>query len=249
MDFLPREILNEILECLSLVDRIKTRLVSKKWRDITPSFKMDDLGVLKDKIFEIMGVIALSNLNPLLSTRKDSALQIEWDDMDGWNNGSQNSIFVIRDCALSVITKVKITVLNNRTSVRREIYQDLDYMFTDMDDVDGFEFTDGMKKVFSNLRDLIKITGMDQERSLYHNQSIIFDRNYEKSSLFYDPISFTNKTFDVLRKITNSQEYDWFEKRWHENLNPIIDKMKSNFSKTKRKEELSKMIWVYCFSY
>jgi len=230
MDFVPREILNEILDYLTLTERIQCRLVCKKWKHITPSFQIDQPLLVKEKLFELLAMRILSSLSPPIYGYR---LQ----------NYIHSHDFKISQCEIFV-TKVRLTLVDEN-NMRREIYRDDGYLFSEYDNIDGVSHKEGIRKAFCNLRDLIKITNMDSCRSLYYEDQIIFDRNYDLSKIFYDPMWITNTTLNTIFNLTNEKDYWWFVERWNENHNCIFDILKDVFSKTKRKEELGKMIWSY----
>lgn len=240
MDFVPREILNEILDYLPLTERIQCRRVCKKWNNITPSFKIDQPLLVKEKLFELLGLRILSSLTPPIYGYRlhmyihSHEFEIRYSETE-ITNFQKNS---------DLITKVRLT-LDHQTNIRREIYRDTDFLFSEYDNIDGVSHKEGIRKAFCNLRDLIKITNMDSHRKLYYNDKVIFDRNHDLSKMFYDPMWITNTTLEKIFILTEEKDYWWFVERWNENHNCIFEMLKDKFSKTKRQEELSKLIWSY----
>lgn len=243
MQFVPQEILNEILEYLPLKERILSRRVCRKWRDITPCFAIENPVLLKENLFELIGMFILSSLCPPI-----------------YGYALHNSYiniydFEIRDGS-KIITKVRMTSHADH-DLRRKIFEDWEYLFTKMDYIDGIPLSRKLIKAFSNIRDLIKITQMDPERKLYYGSQVIFDNQFNLYKIFFDPMWITNQTLKTFNYLTEDKDYDWFCSHWNDNHHSIHDCLKDVFSKsrklglgvseTKRSEELAKMIWRYLF--
>jgi hypothetical protein len=231
MEFVPREILNEILNYLPLAERIRCRRVCKRWASITPSYQIQQPIVIKEKVFELLAMRILSSLDPAIY---------------GYPLPNYNNSFNFEIKKGNVLfTKVRLTTIirGDENNVMREIFKDDHNLFSDLDYKDGIAYSQGIKKTFCNFRDLIKITNMYSESELYYEGKMIYNKHYDFSKIFYDPMWITNTTLEKIYLMTNEVDHRWFVERWNNNHNMIFDMLKGLFSQTKRKKELAEMIW------
>jgi len=221
MEFVPREILNEILDYLPLAERIKCRRVCKRWTSITPSFQIPQPIVIKEKVFELLALRILSS--PDLDIYIPFIVSLNFEIKKG------NVLF----------TKLRLTMNGEKV-----IYKDEHNLFSDLDFKDGLGYSEGIKKIFCNFRDLIKIANMHSESALYYEEKMIYDQHYDFSNIFYDPM-ITHTTLLNIYLTTDGVELEWFVDRWNNNYNFIFDSLKEVFSQTKRQKQLAEMIWKY----
>jgi len=219
MEFVPREILNEILDYLPLAERIKCRRVCKRWTSITPSYQIPQPIVIKEKVLELLALRILSSPDLDIYHSPDlaySVLSLNFEIKKG------NVLF----------TKVRLT-MNGEKNVMREIYKDEHHLFWDLDFKDGLSHSEGIKKIFCNFRDLIKIANMHSESELYYEEKMIYNQHYDFSKIFYDPMWITHTTLLNIYLMTDEVEQRWFVERWNNNYNFIFDSLKEVFSQTK----------------
>lgn len=235
METLPREILNEVLEWLPLQNRIQTRLVSKKFRDATPSFQLENPLLVKEKVTELDGFVELSRLQmPHMHSPYFLPQRFSFE--------------IIYDDYLHKNTIVRISMdrgSNGLTHVCREFVKDKDHEFILMDDVDGVQYFEGIKKLYCNIRDLLKIT---IKRRLYLTcNGHLLDCYTSLHRILTNPNLEMKRTMDHLSFLLTEEDLDWVNQSWNTSYAILKTNLDPVFCLTKKKEELTNLIWLYLF--
>jgi len=214
MNTLPQEILNEILDYLSLSERLEKRIVCKRFRDIIVPLSLDkkNLYLLRECLFELGAIV---NLQYML--KKHIHLH-------------QSFILeCISNISGIVFHKVKFEIYRAQmdmnqdvhTIIRREILVDSQNRFTEYDDIDGTNYYDGMKKLLCNIRDFFIIS--NNSNVIIHHNYTPFDWKEEVKKLFDTPLEKTIHVMQANEKILDISDYNYIHNLFQKNSKIIFD--------------------------
>jgi hypothetical protein len=210
MEDLPEEIIDYILDFLPLQKRLNTRLLNKRFRDATFCIEIGNK-IEKNSIFELWGFEILKFL-----------FETSFGD---WT-------FQIYDKRGKIRFYSKMCYCEGDGLARIIITDDLEEKFDTYDLSDGVSYKEGLRKLYCNSRDILKMT---------INSNSLLKCCGENYSI--------QKIIDVINKNVYTPGYEWFEgaeESVRKNME-ILGNVKSMLSSTRKKEELERLLWMRFF--
>jgi hypothetical protein len=223
MNQLPDEILEVILDYISMDERLEKRLVCKRFRDIVPSIPFKPY---KKCILELSALLVLPDL---IYRNIKSCLQ--------------TLLMEVIDPEERWICKVNFIIYNDRrtqegplfTMVRREIVCDKDKKFEQYDDLDEYNYYDGIMKLLCGIYNILSISE-EYQSQIYHRRDNILDWKPKTKEFLNSPFENSILIMERYKTILDTKDYHQIQEMIYKNINHILD---LNIPESKKNEYLN----------